>query len=59
MEKKFIDRKKEAENQIHDILKSFKEDTGVNINYVDFSETNETGFDIKKDFTTKIIIKND
>ena len=61
MEKKFIDRKEEAENQIHDILESFKKDTGVSINYVDFSEKNTTGFDNKVDntFKTKIIIKND
>ncbi len=60
MEKKFIDRKKDAETKIHSILKEFKEDTGVFISYVDFSEKKKAGFNNKdEDYETKIMIKND
>ena len=61
MEEKFIDKKKEAEKNINNILKSFEKDTGVSISYVDFSEKTTTGFDTnpEKKSETKIIIKND
>ena len=61
MEEKFIDKKKEAEKNIHNILKNFEKDTGVSINYVDFSEKTSTGFNTnsEKDSETKIILKND
>lgn len=57
--KKFIEQKKEAEEQIHHILTDFKNNTGVEINYVDFSVKKKTGFNSAEEYETKIKILND
>ena len=57
--KKFIDKKKEAETKIHKILNNFREETGVNIHYVDFSKKEYVGFSSDEDFDTKIMLKNE
>lgn len=60
MEEKFIDKKKEAESKINNILESFKKDTGVSIHYVNFKTESYTGFNhTKEKCKTNIIIKND
>jgi 3-oxoacyl-(acyl-carrier-protein) synthase len=57
--KKISEYKKELENEINDKLKEFVEDTGLSINYVDFSSSHETGFKHNETYNTKIILKND
>lgn len=58
--KKFTEQKQDAEQQIHNILTNFKNETGVNINYVDFSLKKKTGFVSDNDeYETKIKILND
>ena len=59
MEKKPSEYKKELESEFNDKLKKFTEDTGLSVSYVDFNKEEETGFNPKEKFTTKIILKND
>lgn len=58
--KKFTEAKKETEQKINNIVSEFIEETGVAVNYIDFSKKKPMGFSTKKRaYETKIILKND
>lgn len=56
---KFTETKKKTEEQLSSILKKFVDDTGVEINYINFDKPNNVGFiPGDTDYVAKIHIKN-